>query len=1434
MSDKTIDSLDIQIETSLGSDTASQIRKASNAIKRMAENLSGIDTSKLEKLNSLFKGTKELESYAQSIKTVSSSIKSLSKVDQSGLENVKNVLKEISDMKMDFSQFKDLQNIDFSGLKKYSSQLDSIKKSAGKMDTVIPGTPAGDNPSLTLNGITRLRSEWDAFFAKENQSADAFNQKVSGMGATRKSTYGGRTENTGYKQYDTKNISKFVNDFADKTDKASQKAKKAQENWEKFTDGLKKIITPKINTDSLKQLEKEIASTSARYEKLTTDFRNRQLFGESIKSEPMKHLQVEIAKAEKMLDEMKAKYGELSSKAIMHEQGRVKNAGTPVVRSKDIEKLQFDLAKAQQNLRDLLAEKERLKNSSLGFNTSQLLENATAINATKQQIKALQSRIDDVNAGKLGKISTFSGIAKGALSKLTGALKLLGKGFKWVGGKALSLGKKFISSKNGANNLSNGLNGGFKAFMRYGLGIRSTFVLLNKLRSSFTGAMNNLVQYSNTTNRAVSSMWNSLNALKNSLATAFAPVINSVAPYVSALIDMLTDAMNAIAQFFAAITGSKTVVVAKKQNKSYAASLGSVGSSASDSADKVKDLADSLDLLDFDEINKLSDNTSNKGSGSSGSGSGGGSGSGVSGMFETVTVDSAFKDLADLFKNGNWDEIGDIIADGINSAVGKIDEAIKWDNVGEKITNICTGITSIFNRVVDKMDWSMLGKTVGDGVNTVIYTINLLYDGVDWGNLGSKLATGVNSIFETVDWDAVGAFLVRKFNAVWEFGAGFFNNLDGKSIGEDIGTALNSAMKHLNLNSAKSALSGALNTLSDIIEGFNETVNWDGISSGITTFFDGVFDDVKWKELGENLGTLVGNLAKVIIETVMDPTMQDKLFAAGGELVGGFVKGALDALTNGAFSDLVEKLKKIPILGDIIDNSEFSLTPLLDQLRKQLNDLDTSSLVLQLRANLGLDVSADELLGDFLNDWNSAHPEAKIDDSLANGGTAEWKEWAKEFNASNPKVTIPDEVANGGGKTIMNWLLDAYKENPELVIPTETDKTGGETAAEYLGGWSAVIHDNPAVLKTKTDKTGEDEAEGYETSWNYANPTGNMQVACSTLPVEMAQWFVGLFTKEKATGEIDVETSKTGGQLKQGLSTEFNQFSINPFSVDVEGKLKDKLDTSAIGNLSVDAGVKATGIDPNGKSIWAPYNVANINNNGKSMWAAYNVNSLNNNGKSMLAPFNVSNVRENGKYMSAMYSVSKVEPNGKTLSAPYKVTEVDTRGQVKVSGEVRSKNDISKKTNGKAINAVAAQVQVKKVTGVSGAINKFLKMIGIKEKGGVYSNGSWSNLPQFAGGGLITSQKIGRFAGGGLPMHGTMFAAGEKGSEIVGNINGRTEVLNQSQIASAIYSAMIQAMKQQNVNVDVSLQGDANTMFKVVQQKARQYTVQTGKMPFAY
>lgn len=103
-----------------------------------------------------------------------------------------------------------------------------------------------------------------------------------------------------------------------------------------------------------------------------------------------------------------------------------------------------------------------------------------------------------------------------------------------------------------------------------------------------------------------------------------------------------------------------------------------------------------------------------------------------------------------------------------------------------------------------------------------------------------------------------------------------------------------------------------------------------------------------------------------------------------------------------------------------------------------------------------------------------------------------------------------------------------------------------------------------------------------------------------------------------------------------------------------------------------------------------------------------------------------------------------------------------------------------------------------------------------REKGGVFSNGSWSNIKQYAN--------------GGSPSHGTAFVAGEHGAEIVGHINGRTEVLNQSQIASTIYSAMISAMtrmQQQAVQVELDLHTDEGVVVDRINQK----TKQTGVCP---
>lgn len=67
--------------------------------------------------------------------------------------------------------------------------------------------------------------------------------------------------------------------------------------------------------------------------------------------------------------------------------------------------------------------------------------------------------------------------------------------------------------------------------------------------------------------------------------------------------------------------------------------------------------------------------------------------------------------------------------------------------------------------------------------------------------------------------------------------------------------------------------------------------------------------------------------------------------------------------------------------------------------------------------------------------------------------------------------------------------------------------------------------------------------------------------------------------------------------------------------------------------------------------------------------------------------------------------------------------------------------------------------------------------------GGVFERGKWHTIPQYASGTLNA---------------GSYFVAGEAGPELVGHVGGRTEVLNQSQLAATMAASMQEANSPQN------------------------------------
>lgn len=98
------------------------------------------------------------------------------------------------------------------------------------------------------------------------------------------------------------------------------------------------------------------------------------------------------------------------------------------------------------------------------------------------------------------------------------------------------------------------------------------------------------------------------------------------------------------------------------------------------------------------------------------------------------------------------------------------------------------------------------------------------------------------------------------------------------------------------------------------------------------------------------------------------------------------------------------------------------------------------------------------------------------------------------------------------------------------------------------------------------------------------------------------------------------------------------------------------------------------------------------------------------------------------------------------------------------------------------------------------------------------------------------------YANGGFPNKGQLFVANEVAPEMVGTMDGRTAVANQQEITTgianavypAVYNAVVAAMSGANNNVNITLQGDADKLFTMVQDKANNYTNMTGQAAFPY
>ncbi len=328
--------------------------------------------------------------------------------------------------------------------------------------------------------------------------------------------------------------------------------------------------------------------------------------------------------------------------------------------------------------------------------------------------------------------------------------------------------------------------------------------------SGLKTGLQNLAKYGGSYNDAMSNLKSATLTMSNALATAFAPIVETIIPYLVKLADWVTIAADKIAQFFAVLSGNSSYTKATKQNVDYAKSLEKVNKQ----------------LAGFDELNNMSSN---------------GEQNNPEGMFEEVAVDeSKFKWLTWL--KDTLKEIEGLGATILGLFLGwKVTSAFfgGLSKVSIACGLIVGGIVAIIEAIKQWVDTGEITNQylimLESGIVAIGIAISLLT-----GNFIPLIISAVVGLVTLIvaKWDEIVAWLKKAWEKVSSYVKSHWN-----SFVTDVKRGLNH-FKEFFVGIFNSIKDGVLNAFNGIWNGIKKVINW--ILGGIEGMINGVIKGINF------------------------------------------------------------------------------------------------------------------------------------------------------------------------------------------------------------------------------------------------------------------------------------------------------------------------------------------------------------------------------------------------------------------------------------------------------------------------------------------------------------------------------------------------------------------------------------------------------------
>ena len=444
----------------------------------------------------------------------------------------------------------------------------------------------------------------------------------------------------------------------------------------------------------------------------------------------------------------------------------------------------------------------------------------------------------------------------------------------------ISAKKAFSSIGKNSKASNNMFNKGFKSILKYGLGIRSTYMLINKLRKAIKDGFSNLYYDKNIPvfKSQVDSLRASILTIKNAFAAAFRPIVEVAIPYIQRLIEYISSLLNVVGQFMAAITGQEKYTSAIKQTTA---------------AIEKQNKAQNKQLSNLDNLNNL---TSDKGS----------NGKDTTGMFEELPIEEKWNDITDrlkkMWENSDFFDLGKNIGERLKNAL----DSIPWNEIKEKARKVGKSFATLINGFseVDGLGYS-IGRTLAEAINTGFAFLNEFVHQIHTDSIGKFLAEIINGITQPIEWNVIYDTFTTAAHKIAELINNFFSpdDLDYESISNAISNFVNTIVDSLYILITETEWGEIGESLGKTLSDAWITIDWSKAGETIGEYFKAFFDfvgkaieAVDWWAVGESVEAFLCGIDWAGVA--------DSFFEAIGAVFGGFSAFFGGLLTDGIHSAL--------------------------------------------------------------------------------------------------------------------------------------------------------------------------------------------------------------------------------------------------------------------------------------------------------------------------------------------------------------------------------------------------------------------------------------------------------------------------------------------------------------------------------------------------